>query len=79
MKNVDAERIKAGVDDGDYIIMLSDGVSQSTEDAPWLLELLSKPPKSTVGEYADFILASAAKSSKFKDDMTVVVAKIKRL
>ncbi len=79
MKNVDAERIKAGVDDGDYIIMLSDGVSQSTEDAPWLLELLSKPPKSTVGEYADFILASAVKSSKFKDDMTVVVAKIKRI
>ena len=79
MKNVDAERIRVGVEDGDYIIMLSDGVSQSTEDAPWLLELLSKPPKSSVGEYADFILSSAVKSSKLKDDMTVVVAKIKRL
>lgn len=79
MKKVDAERIRVGVEDGDYIIMLSDGVSQSTEDAPWLLELLSKPPKSTVGEYADFILAAAEKHSKSGDDMTVVVAKIKKL
>lgn len=79
MKNVDAERIRAGVDDGDYIIMLSDGISQSTEDAPWLLELLSKPPKSSVGEYADFILSGAVKNSKFKDDMTVLVSKIKKL
>ncbi len=78
MKKVDAERIKAAVEDGDYVIMLSDGVSQSTDDAAWLLELLSKPPKSSVGEYADFILSSAVKNSKFKDDMTVVVAKIKR-
>ena len=79
MKKVDAERIRVGVEDGDYIIMLSDGVSQSTEDAPWLLELLSKPPKSTVGEYADFILAAAEKHSKSGDDMTVVVTKIKKL
>ncbi len=79
MKKVDAERIKAGVEDGDYVIMLSDGVSQSTDDAAWLLELLSKPPKSSVGEYADFILSSAVKNSRFKDDMTVVVAKVKKL
>lgn len=79
MKQVDAERIKASVSDGDYIIMLSDGISQSTEDAAWLLELLSKPPKASVGEYADYILAAAVKNSKYKDDMTVVVAKIKQL
>ncbi len=79
MKKVDAERIKAAVEDGDYIIMLSDGVSQSTDDAAWLLELLSKPPKGSVGEYADFLLASAVKHSRFKDDMTVVVAKIKKI
>lgn len=79
MKNVDAERIKAGIEDGDYVIMLSDGVSQSTDDAAWLLELLSKPPKSSVGEYADFILSAAVGASRFKDDMTVVVAKISKL
>ncbi len=79
MKKVDAERIKAAVEDGDYIIMLSDGVSQSTDDAAWLLELLSKPAKGSVGEYADYILSSAVKNSRFKDDMTVLVAKIKRI
>ncbi len=79
MKSVDAERITASVEDGDYIIMLSDGISQSTDDAAWLLELLAKPPKASVGEYADYILSAAVKSSRFKDDMTVAVAKINKL
>ena len=78
MKTVDAERIRVGVDDGDYIIMLSDGVSQSTEDAPWLLEILTKPPKPSVSEYAEFILEKAKEHSKLADDMTVVVVKINK-
>ena len=78
MKTVDAERIRVGVDEGDYIIMLSDGVSQATEDAPWLLEILTKPPKPTVSEYAEFILEKAKEHSKLFDDMTVLVVKIKK-
>ena len=66
----------SNVDDGDYVIMLSDGVSQSTDDATWLLEMLAKPPKEDVGEYADEILAAAIKHSHLNDDMTVVVAKV---
>ena len=79
MKNIDAERIRVEVKSGDYIIMLSDGVSQSTDDSAWLIELLSGEPKCNIREYAETILSEAAKNSKSRDDMSVSVAKIIKL
>ncbi len=76
MKSVDAEKIRVDLEGDDYIIMLSDGISQSAEDTPWLLDLLSKPPKRSLKEYADFILTSAQKNLPKNDDMTVLVAHI---
>ena len=76
MKSIDAERIRVEVRSGDYVIMLSDGVSQSPEDSTWLLELLNKPPRASVREYADAILDAAIKNSRSTDDMSVAVAKI---
>lgn len=76
MKSIDAERIRVEVRSGDYVIMLSDGVSQSPEDSTWLLELLNKPAPDDVREYADAILAAAIKNSRAVDDMSVAVAKI---
>ncbi len=76
MKSIDAERIRVEVRSGDYIIMLSDGVSQSPEDATWLLELLNKPAPENVREYAESILMGAEKNSRSGDDMSVAVAKI---
>ena len=78
MKNVDAERIRVDLEGEDYIIMLSDGIAQSAEDTPWLLDLLSKPPKRNIKEYADHILATALKNMPKTDDMTVVVVKVSR-
>ena len=79
MKNIDAERIRVEVRCGDYIIMFSDGVSQSTEDSTWLLELLNKPAKPDIRDFADSILSAAIANSKGRDDMTVAVAKIVKL
>jgi len=79
MKSIDAERIRVEVRNGDYIIMLSDGVSQSPEDATWLLELLNKPAPENVREYAESILEGAKKNSRSGDDMSVAVAKIKEI
>ena len=79
MKNIDAERIRVEVKGGDYIVMLSDGVSQSPEDSTWLLELLSKPAKVDIREYAEYILSEAQKHSKSLDDMTVAVARVIKL
>ena len=78
MKSVDAERIRVDLESEDYIIMLSDGIAQSAEDTPWLLDLLSKPPKRNIKEYADHILAAALRNMPKNDDMTVVVVKVAR-
>ncbi len=76
MKAVDAERIRVEVQAGDYIIMLSDGVNQSPEEAPWLIELLAKPAKRGLQEYAELILRTATQNAPPRDDMTVCVVKI---
>ena len=76
MKSVDAERIRVELNGDDYIIMLSDGIAQSAEDTPWLLDLLSKPPKKSLKEYADHILSTALKNMPRDDDMTVLVTRV---
>ena len=76
MKNVDAERIRIELEGDDYVIMLSDGIAQSAEDTPWLLDLLSRPPKRNLKEYADSILSAALKNLPHTDDMTVLVTKV---
>lgn len=76
MKTIDSERICVEVKGGDYVIMFSDGVSEIAEESPWLLELLSKPPKETPKAYADYILEEAKKHSKSRDDMSVIAVKI---
>ena len=78
MKSVDAERIKIDLEGDDYIIMLSDGIAQSAEDTPWLLDLLSRPPKRNLKEYADSILSAALKNMPRSDDMTVLVTRVVR-
>ncbi|MBQ8719779.1 MAG: SpoIIE family protein phosphatase [Clostridia bacterium] len=76
IKTVDAEKIRVEVRAEDYVIMFSDGISQTPEDAPWLLELLAKEPKRNLAEYADYILAEAASRNSRRDDMSVMVMKI---
>ena len=76
MKNVDAEKIRASVSSGDYVIMLSDGINGNVEDAPWLVQLLALPPKNDPTEYAEWILKKAEKEMTQTDDMTVAVIKI---
>ena len=76
MKSVDAERIRVELEGEDYIIMLSDGIAQSAEDTPWLLELLSKAPRRNLKEYADLILSTTLKNMPRNDDMTVMVTKV---
>ena len=75
IKRIDAERIAANVSDGDYIIMLSDGIAGNSEDAPWLIELLNRPAIDDMDRYAQFILEEAKKNVKVSDDMSVLVMK----
>lgn len=76
LRTVDTEKIRLEIKAGDHIIMLSDGIADATEDAPWLLLLLGEPPKKSLQEYADTILNEAIKKSRTHDDMTVTVIRI---
>ena len=76
MKTVDSDRIKAEIKDGDYVIMLSDGVSDASEDAPWLLELLCREAPEDTEEYAKSIIRAAPRGEGHCDDMSVTVIKV---
>jgi serine/threonine protein phosphatase PrpC len=64
------------VEDGDYVIMFSDGVADGAEDAPWLLELLCREPPENTEEYAKSILEAAPKGEGREDDMSVTVIRV---
>ena len=75
LRSLDAERINFSVRAGDVIILLSDGISQSMEDAPWLLDFLSGAKTEPLQECADQILA-LARAHGGRDDMTVLLAAV---
>jgi len=76
LSTIDTEKIRAGIQADDYVILLSDGVSQSIEDSAWLLELLAKAPPKSLRAYADLIIRAARKNTDSTDDMSVAVIKI---
>lgn len=82
VEELDAEKLQFDTQAGDYVIMLSDGVSQTSEDAPWLVELLSKPFGQGLEGVANSILNEAMNhlprenGVAVRDDATVVVIKI---
>ncbi len=75
LKSIDAERIHFDIYDGDVIILLSDGISQVPEDAPWLLSLLSDGWDPNLPTMADKIIEAARAAGK-TDDMTVGLCRI---
>jgi len=76
MKRVDAEKIKVSVEDGDIIIMMSDGVCEPSVDAPWLVEYLNRGLDEGVDAYTKGIIQTAKKYNKKRDDMSVLVMRI---
>jgi serine/threonine protein phosphatase PrpC len=79
MSSVDSERTKAEIKPGDHIILMSDGVSDESEDAPWLLLLLGETPDKNLNIYAERILAEAKKNRITKDDMSVIVIRVNEI
>lgn len=76
MKTIDSEKTKVEIKPGDHIIMLSDGIAEVAEDAPWLLLLLGEPAEKNLQTYADLILSEALKNNGARDDMSVIVMRI---
>lgn len=78
IRALDAEMIKFDVEEGDIIVMLSDGVARSFEECPWLLDMLSSDPDILEGsprKAAEKIVRTAA-NRKHADDITAGVIRI---
>ena len=77
LSELDAERIRVELEDGDYVIMFSDGVSPDGE-SPWLLEVLASPAGNDAEAYARSILEVAKENADSGDDMSVMVTRINK-
>ena len=76
IKELDTKKIAIDTAPGDIIVMVSDGVTQSREECPWLFDLLKANAKSeSLASIADMIV-KRAKYEGATDDISVVVMKI---
>lgn len=77
-REINAEEIKFELQEGDIIVMISDGVAQSFEDGIWLANMLTYEWEEGEGLQAmsEKILAGAKSNNKRSDDMTVGLIKV---
>ena len=78
MRALDAEALSFDLLAGDTVIMVSDGVTGSYEESPWLYDLLSGglPAGDSPSALSRRIAEEAAKNTGREDDITVCVMKV---
>ncbi|MBQ4560708.1 MAG: SpoIIE family protein phosphatase [Clostridia bacterium] len=78
-KELYAEEVSFNLEEGDMIVMISDGISESFEDGLWLADMLthSVKPEDELQDICDMILEEAKRRNNDRDDMTVGVIKVK--
>jgi len=81
MRALDAEMIKFDVQEGDRVVMVSDGVSRSYDESPWLLDMMSTDEEVLSGDTdgASERIIREAISRGSEDDVTAGVIEIKTL
>ena len=79
LKSTDAEKIKSELCDGDFILMMSDGIIGSDEDSPWLIELLARISPGSTEELARAVLEGAMSNADGCDDMTAIAIRVKKI
>ena len=75
-KEINAEEVKFDLAVGDVIVMVSDGVGQSTEDTVRMSNLLTYSWEDDLQKMADKIMADAKEKGGRSDDISVGVIKI---
>ncbi len=75
MKELCAERVEFRLMRGDAAVMVSDGVTDSSEDAPWLHTVLSELENTDPALICDTLMEEAEKRYGNSDDMTVLAVR----
>lgn len=81
LRALDAKQLSVGCEDGDVIVMVSDGATRQGDDCSYLYELLREPSIASESpqKIADKILRRAkAESDAVSDDVSVIVIKVKK-
>ncbi len=76
IRSFNAESTKFTLEKGDSVLMLSDGIVQSSDDAPWLCEMLSFDNTDDPARLSEKILSKARKINLREDDMTCVAVTV---
>ena len=76
MHELDAEKIRFDLAEGDILIMMSDGITQSLEDGVWLANLITYEWDDNLSVMAEKIIDNAAINNRRSDDMTVILSRI---
>ena len=78
IRSADVSETDLSLDEGDTVVMISDGVTQGREECPRLFDLLHSHADTTdVERLADLIL-KYAKEERSEDDVSVLVMRIER-
>lgn len=75
----DGERVYFDLQAGDVVVMLSDGISGTPDDALWLCDMLCNGWEDETQDMADKILSAARRRSDQADDMTVALLEIREI
>lgn len=73
-----AEQVSFTAEDGDCIIMQSDGVAESYEDSPWLAHLITRSWDGNLRAMCTRILDAAEENNPKKDDRSVAIIRIRK-
>lgn len=80
LENIETEPFRGRVENGDIILMVTDGISEAGNGVlktDWIKKLLALEKRSP-REIADLIITGAKARTRFRDDMTCCVIKIEK-
>ena len=73
----DTAKLSFDAEDGDVIIMLSDGIAQGDEDAIWLFDVITREWEDDADKMAKKIISAARKHGS-EDDASVILTRVEK-